>query len=128
MKKIICIFLFICCALNCFSQTVFIEKREVKYDESFNPVATITVKNNTDKTVTNIELNITFSSLPANEPFHPSDFNMVNTRYVKKNESVTILPRSSKQVSISAKSPVEGFNYRGCGLSKVRFSDGSTIQ
>jgi len=115
MKKLL-LFLFLGISVNCFSQ-VSITKSEVKYDTNFDPVVTITIKNETDKTITNIWMTFRFidnriASLPASE-------------YVEKNVSISINPKSSKEFSVNLKTPKKDYKYSQAGLDKIRFSDGS---
>lgn len=105
------------------AKTVTISKTTVSYDEYFIPHIAVIFKNNTNKTVTTIDL-IVYYELKIK--YSEYDYLRPNN-FIKKSIQIKIPPSSTNSISITVPKPdtIDAKNVESLGIERVRFQDGS---
>ena len=114
-------FLFI--HIGAYSQGVTVTDTKLSADTNFNPIFKVTIKNSTDKAVTNVMFSLKFSIKDANP------YDRFSTKFEDKNVEISISPKSSETTTMNITCPyIEDMKteFTGYMITKVRFSDGST--
>lgn len=125
MRKIIATVIMISISIFIYGQQgVSITKSQVSYDTNFNPKVQVTISNNTNKGITNVVLSFSFT-LANKDMYQEINKNALNTKYVTINKEVNVYPHSSATATVTLSKLDDGFNYAGCFIEKVRFSDGT---
>lgn len=117
MKKLLLLLLLIV-PLWSSAQSVNITNHTVTYDSGFNPTVSLTVKNGTEKNITNIVFQFKYS-LPNASPM-----NIHSLKFIEKNVSFSISSKKemNQKVSLSA---INDYEYKGVRIVRIRYSDGS---
>ena len=91
---------------------------EVVYDENFNPIVKICLRNDTQsKTITTVEITIQYGTS------NPDDF--MRKDYKKYTKSIQITPLKSQWFSITVAKTLNNYSPQHYFVSRVRYSDGT---
>lgn len=123
--------LFLCVAFSALSSFAFAQRRtellvvlpsEYYVDDNFNYYYSFSLANQSDKEITSVEIDVTFS-----EHFPPAG-KLGRVKYLRKIIQFQIPPHTTKKTRFfPAVNPPDGYRFSGIDVFRVRYSDGSIL-